>query len=89
MTARFSKGIRPILKQLRTLAGSPFFFAAKNRISRKFKKVAEVSKVQLKIQNNSGKIEKFRGKFKLSAELRRFRRKFETSAEVSKIPLKN
>jgi hypothetical protein len=33
--------------------------AAKNRISRKIKKVAEVSKVQLKIQNNSGKIENF------------------------------
>jgi len=53
------KGIRPILKRLRTLAGFLFFCGCrfppggKNRISRKIKNVAEVLKVQLKIQNNS------------------------------------
>jgi hypothetical protein len=57
---------------------------AKNRISRKTRNVAEVSKVQPDIQNNSRKSKSVAGKFKRSAERWAFRRKFETAAEQLK-----
>ena len=82
-----SKGIRPILKQLRTLAGFLFFVAsgsrreAKNRISRKIKNVAEVSKVQLKIQNNSRRLKTSAENLNLQPNVGRSAGKFETAAE--------
>jgi hypothetical protein len=77
------------------LKSSPQVHEAKNRISWKIKNVAQVSKVPLKIQNNSRRSKTVAGKFKSSAERLAFRRKFETaagelksSAEKLNLPLK-
>jgi len=89
-----SKGIRLILKQLRTLAGFLFFVAAGSASSKKsnlgensncrrtFKSSAEDSK-QL------GKIENCGRKFKSSAERWALRRKFEIAAEQLKSSAKS
>jgi hypothetical protein len=62
---------------LRSLAGFFLFWAAKNRISGKIKKVAELSKKSLEIQN-------FSRRFKTSAENLNFQRNFGRSAGNSK-----
>jgi hypothetical protein len=84
------KGIRPILKQLRTLAGFLFFSwlpastggktiesLENQKCRRSFKSSAENSEQLEKIENCGRK-------FKSSAERWAFRRKFETAAEQLK-----
>jgi hypothetical protein len=73
----------------------------KNRISRKIKNVAEVSKVPPKIQivsrtprvppeirNRNGTIEKFSGKLNLPLKIRNVRGKFKSSAGARTSPAK-
>jgi len=55
--------------------------ALKNRISRKIKNVAEVSKVQLKIQNNSRRLKTSAENLNLQPNVGRSAGKFETAAE--------
>jgi hypothetical protein len=76
---------------LRTLGRIPLFSPGcrfhqetKNRISWKIKSVTEVSKVPLKIQNNSRKSKTIAGNSNRSAERWAFRWKFGTAAEQLK-----